>query len=93
MNNTSVQDATDSYLAARNAAFNANDSTVQTRYKFYRAKLNVCDAEAKFILASNEFAIANAAYNAAVNIEQSTDELVNKARGNLAKVVSEAVHT
>ena len=51
------------------------------------------DAEAKFILASNEFAIANAAYNAAVNIEQSTDELVNKARGNLAKVVSEAVHT
>ena len=93
MNNISVEDATNSYLAARNAAFNANDSTVQTRYKFYRAKLNVCDAEAKFILASNEFAIAKAAYDKAVNIEQSTDELVNKARGNLANVVSEAVHT
>ena len=93
MNNISVEDATNSYLAARNAAFNANDSTVQTRYKFYRSKLNVCDAEAKFILASNEFAIAKAAYDKAVNIEQSTDELVNIARGNLATVVSEAVHT
>jgi len=93
VNNISVEDATNSYIAARNAAYNANDSTVQTRHKFYRAKLNVCDAEAKFILASNEFAIANAAYNAAVNIEKSTDELVTKARGNLAKVVSEVVHT
>jgi major membrane immunogen (membrane-anchored lipoprotein) len=93
MNNISVEDATNSYIAARDAAFNANALTVEARYKAYGRKLDRDDAEAKFILASNESAKANAAYNAAAGLEQSADKLVVEAKANLAKVVSEAVHT
>jgi len=86
-----VQDAIDSYVAARNAAFEANALTVSAAAKAYRAKRELCHAEAQIIHAANEVAKANAAHKEAESMEKWADDAVTRAKAALSTAVQENV--
>ena len=86
-----VQDAIDSYVAARDAAFEANVLTVNAAAKAYRAKRELCHAEAQVIHATNEVAKANAAHKEAAGMENWADDAVTRAKAALSTAVQENV--